>query len=68
MDIGGVSKILPFMCRMGWHVRRGVTDFVPSIHADIVTEVEFSVVCARCGTKLESKIYRWDGDDMVLVE
>lgn len=57
-----------FLCWIGWHKPKARSQFFPSIHADIVTEVRVTVDCSRCGRRFKDKRLRWNGKDLVPVE
>ena len=54
-----------FLCRIGLHKTRTRKIFVPNIHADIVTEFDFSAYCIKCGKVTEPFRKVWNGDEYV---
>lgn len=53
------------LCRLGLHRREFRQQWIPSIHARIVTEVIFETRCGRCKKLFGRSHLRWDGEEMV---
>ena len=53
------------LCLLGLHSWSIQTKYLPSIQADIVTDVYTKIQCVRCGkVELDSHL-KWDGEDMI---